>query len=162
LKSYSSVAAGAKRIESIDAQRLALNVIEEFDERLPQTAHIICDVPRLTIEGDASQLRQLLQHLIDNAIKFRSGEQLRVRVSAEDRTDRIIFSVADNGIGLIPAQWEQAFALGRRLHGDEYAGAGVGLAMAKRIVENHGGRIWLVSESGEGATVRFTIPRRAV
>jgi signal transduction histidine kinase len=160
LKSYASVAAGAARIEPIDAQRLALDVIEEFDERLPQTAHIICDVPPLTIEGDASQLRQLLQHLIDNAIKFRSGEQLRVRISAEDRTGRIIFSVADNGIGLIPAQWEQAFALGRRLHGDEYTGAGVGLAMAKRIVENHGGRIWMVSESGQGTTVRFTIPRR--
>jgi signal transduction histidine kinase len=162
LKNYSSVATGPARTEPIDAQCLALKVIEEFDERLPGTARIICDVPPVTLRGHASQLRQLLQQLIDNAIKFRSGEQLRIRVSAEDRTDRIIFSVADNGIGLIPAHWEQAFALGRRLHGDEYAGAGVGLAIAKRIVENHGGRIWLVSESGQGTTVRFTIPRRAV
>jgi signal transduction histidine kinase len=162
LKSYSSVATRSTRTEPIDAQPLVLNVIDEFDERLPGTAHIVCDVPPVTVEGDKCQLRQLLQQLIDNAIKFRSGEQLRIRVSAEDRTDRIIFSVADNGIGIIPAHWEQAFALGRRLHGDEYAGAGVGLAMARRIVENHGGRIWLVSESGQGTTVRFTIPRRAV
>jgi signal transduction histidine kinase len=162
LKSYSSVAAGTARIESIDAQCVVLNVIEEFNKILPQTAHIICDVPRITIEGDASQLHQLLQHLIDNAIKFRSAEQLRIRVTAEHRTGRIIFSVTDNGIGIIPAHWEQAFALGRRLHGDEYTGVGAGLAIAKRIVENHGGRIWLVSESGQGTTVRFTIPRSVV
>jgi chemotaxis family two-component system sensor kinase Cph1 len=100
--------------------------------------------------------------LLDNAIKFRSAEQLRIQISAEERSDRFIFSVADNGIGLVPALWDQAFVLGRRLHGDRYPGAGMGLAMAKRIVENHGGRIWLVSEAGQGTTVRFTIPRKAV
>lgn len=161
LTAYSSLAGGAKRIEPIDARGLIATAVEESGDALPAAAHITCDVPPVTIEGDASQLRQLLRHLIGNAIKFRSAEQLRIRISAEERSDRFIFSVADNGIGLIPAHWEQAFALGRRLHGDEYPGAGMGLAMAKRIVENHGGRIWLVSESGQGATVRFTIPRKA-
>ncbi len=162
LADYTGLANGARRFEGIDARGLARNVIEEFSDALPNTAHITCDVPPETIHGDACQLRQLLQHLIDNAIKFRTAEQLRIRISAEERSDRFIFSVADNGIGLIPAHWEQAFALGRRLHGDRYPGAGMGLAMAKRIVENHGGRIWLISEAGQGTTVRFTIPRRTV
>jgi signal transduction histidine kinase len=159
---YAGLANGAVRFEAIDFHRLATNAIEEFGDVLPETALITCDVPSAKIEGDASQLRQLLQHLLDNAVKFRSAEQLRIRVSAEERSDRFIFSVADNGIGLVPALWDQAFVLGSRLHGDRYPGAGMGLAMAKRIVENHGGRIWLVSEAGQGTTVRFTIPRKAV
>ncbi|HEY6392829.1 MAG TPA: sensor histidine kinase [Bryobacteraceae bacterium] len=160
LAAYSSLADGAKRIEPIDVRRLAASAVEEFGA-LPETTHIVCDVPPAAIAGDESQLRQLFRHVIGNAIKFRSGEQLRIRISAEERSDRFIFSIADNGIGLIPAHWEQAFALGRRLHGDKYPGAGMGLALAKRIVENHGGRIWLISESGQGTTVRFTIPRKA-
>ncbi len=162
LANFSALAGGTRRIESIDAHGLAVNAIEEFSGALPETALITCDVPPAAIEGDASQLRELLRRLIENAIKFRSADQLRVRVSAEQRSGQLIFSVADNGIGLIPVYWEQAFALGRRLHGDEYPGEGMGLAMAKRIVENHRGRIWMVSESGQGTTVRFTIPRKAV
>ena len=159
---YTDLANGAARLEAIDARNLVENAIEEFGDALPETAHIACHVPMAKIEGDAPQLRQLLHHLLDNAVKFRSVEQLRIRISAEERSDRFIFSVADNGIGLIPAHWEQAFALGRRLHGDKYPGAGMGLAMAERIVENHCGRIWLISEAGQGTTVRFTIPRKAV
>ncbi len=158
---YTDLVNGAVRFEAIDARHLVASVIEEFSEALPKKAHIACDVPSETIPGDAPQLRQLLHQLIGNAIKFRSSEQLRIRISAEERPDRLIFSVADNGIGLIPAHWEEAFALGRRLHGDRYPGVGMGLAMAKRIVENHNGRISLVSEAGQGTTVRFTIPRRA-
>lgn len=161
LWNYSSLTCGPRQIESIDAGRLVANAIEAIGDALPETAHITCDVPPLTIQGDTSQLRELLQHLIDNAIKFRSDDQLRIRISAEERSERLTFSVADNGIGLIPAYWEQAFALGRRLHGDEYPGAGMGLALARRIVENHRGRIWMISESGQGTTVRFTIPRKA-
>ncbi len=157
---YTDIANGAARFETINTLHLVENAIEVFGDALPKTAHIAYDVPEATIQGDASQLRLLLQHLIGNAIKFRSAEQLRIRISAEERSDRFIFSVADNGIGVIPAHWEQAFALGRRLHGDKFPGAGMGLAMAKRIVENHGGRISMVSESGQGTTVRFTIPRR--
>jgi len=162
LAGYSCLACGAARIEPIDARRLFIRAIDEFGETLPQDAHVACDVPAVTIDGDAAQLHQLLRHLIGNAIKFRSGEQLRIRISAEERSDRFIFSVADNGIGMIPAHWDQAFALGRRLHADQYPGAGMGLAISRRIVENHGGLIWLVSELGQGTTVRFTIPRKAV
>jgi chemotaxis family two-component system sensor kinase Cph1 len=161
LANYASLTHQARRIESIDAARLVADAIQAIGSALPETAHITSDVPPLTIEGDAHQLSELLQHLIDNAIKFRSDDQMRIRISAKERSERLTFSVADNGIGLIPAHWEQAFALGRRLHGDEYPGAGMGLALARRIVENHRGRIWLISESGEGTTVRFTIPRKA-
>jgi signal transduction histidine kinase len=160
LSNYASLADEPTHIESIDAARLVANAIEAIGDALPKAAHITCDVPALTIEGDEHQLSELLRHLIDNAIKFRSDEQLRIRISAEERSEWLTFSVADNGIGLIPAYWEQAFALGRRLHGDEYPGAGIGLAIARRIVENHRGRIWMISESGEGTTVRFTIPRK--
>jgi len=112
------------------------------------------------VRGDDTQLGQLFQNLIGNAFKFtRPGETSAVAITAERRGEEWAFAVRDNGIGLPPEQAERIFGMFQRLHArDEYEGAGIGLAVCKRIVERHGGRIWVESRPGEGATFLFTLP----
>ena len=104
-------------------------------------------------------LQQLLQNLIGNALKYRSEKQPLVRVAAEKKDGQWLFSVSDNGIGISPEYHERIFGLFKRLHsGDQYLGTGIGLAICKRTVERYGGRIWVESEQGKGATFYFTVP----
>jgi len=114
------------------------------------------------VQGDASQLSQLFQNLIGNAIKFVDSGSPRIRVSVEREEDDWHFAVIDNGIGIDPAHVERIFSVFERLHGRaEYPGSGIGLAICKRIVERHGGRIWVESEPGQGSSFHFTIPARS-
>jgi len=123
---------------------------------------VVTHDPLPTVMADEGQLVQLLQNLIDNAIKFRGGETLRIHVSAEKKGDEWVFSVRDNGIGIDPQYSERIFTIFQRLHTkEEYPGTGMGLAICKRIVERHNGRIWVESQPGEGATFYFTIPAAA-
>jgi signal transduction histidine kinase len=115
------------------------------------------DLP--TVRGDASLLRLVFQNLIGNAIKFRSDAAPAVRIAAERRGDEWLVACSDNGIGIAPEYSERVFVIFQRLHGkDEYAGTGIGLAMCRKIVEHHGGRIWLDPAPGPGTTFRFTLP----
>jgi signal transduction histidine kinase len=111
-----------------------------------------------TVRGDEIQLTQVFQNLISNAIKYRSKQPPRIHVSAERQKDEWIFSVSDNGIGIDPQYSERIFGIFKRLHGRELPGTGMGLAICKRIIERHGGRIWVDSQMGKGSTFRFLLP----
>jgi PAS domain S-box-containing protein len=115
-----------------------------------------------TVSGDRVQLGQLFQNLIANGIKFRRGESVHVQVTAEQRHGAWTFAVSDDGIGIDARHRERVFGMFQRLHGrDAYEGTGIGLAICRKIVERHGGRIWLGEREGGGTVVSFTLPALA-
>ncbi len=120
-------------------------------------ALITCD-PLPTVVAEEVLLMQLFQNLISNSIKYRGEEAPRIHVSAERVTEGWLFAVRDNGIGIAPHDADRVFGLFKRLHGSEIPGTGIGLAICKKVVERQGGRIWVESETGRGATFKFTIP----
>jgi light-regulated signal transduction histidine kinase (bacteriophytochrome) len=106
-------------------------------------------------------MAQLFQNLISNAIKFRGVKSPHISISARSGDDKWFFSVRDNGIGITPEYYNRIFGIFQRLHTkDEYPGSGIGLAICKKIIEQHNGRIWVESQPGKGTTFYFTIPKR--
>ena len=109
--------------------------------------------------ADRTELVQLFQHLIGNAIKFRGKQARAIRVSAERQGEEWVVAMSDNGIGILPQYKDRIFVIFQRLHArTEYPGNGVGLAICKKIIENHGGRIWVESEPGHGCSFHFALP----
>lgn len=136
-------------------------VLRSLAPAIEQAGGEITVAPLPIVEGDASQLAQLFQNLLANAVKFhRADTAPRVHVSVAGTDEEWIFSVRDNGIGVEPRFAERIFVIFKRLHTrEEYPGTGIGLAICKKIVERHGGRIWIEPAEGGGADVRFSLPR---
>ncbi len=158
LLAYSRVGSRAQPLTPTDAHAALGEAIRNLGATIQETgAMVTCDdLP--SVQADRSQLVQLLQNLVGNAIKFRGSEAPRVHVSAEPRGGHWVFRVRDNGIGIEPRYFERIFVIFQRLHSrDEYPGTGIGLALCRRIVERHGGRLWVESQPGQGSSFFFSL-----
>jgi PAS domain S-box-containing protein len=147
------------RLEPTDAASVLQWALMNVDGLVKETGAVVTWDPLPTVSADQAQLMALYQHLLTNAIKFRSAEAPKVHLSAQRSGDTLWeFSLRDNGIGVAPEYHERVFGVFKRLAGREVPGTGIGLAICRKIVEAHGGRIWMDSQAGQGATVKFTLP----
>lgn len=159
LLEYSQVGTKGKELKSTDSSSAVDRAISNLRASVDETGAVVTHDALPTVMADASQLTRLFQNLIGNAVKFHGEEAPRIHVSAERKENEWVFSVSDKGIGIAPRYAERIFVIFQRLHTmTEYEGTGMGLAMCKKIVERHGGRIWVESEQGKGSTFYFTIP----
>ncbi|ELZ14137.1 multi-sensor signal transduction histidine kinase [Haloterrigena salina JCM 13891] len=159
LLEYSRVQTQANPFEPVELGDVLADVREDLQVKIEEhDATIVAeDLPR--IEGDPSQIRQVLQNLLDNAIEYSGEGPPRIRVTAERDGAECVVAVRDNGIGIDPDEADRIFDVFERLHSrDEHSGTGIGLALCERVVERHGGEIWVESEPGDGTTFSFTLP----
>jgi PAS domain S-box-containing protein len=159
LLGYSRIGRGTAAQGPVECEAVLARVLQILGARIEDSGAVITHDLLPVIEANESQLIQLLQNLIDNAIKFRSEEAPRIHVSAKAQDGKWIFSVSDNGIGIAPEYKERVFVIFQRLHNRQaYPGTGIGLAVCKKIVEQQGGAIWLEPRAGGGSTVLFNWP----
>lgn len=158
---YSRVGTRGKPFRETDCEAVLRCVLTNLQVAIHESGALVTHDRLPTVMADRSQLEQLFQNLIGNAIKFHGPEAPRVHISAVETAAEWLFSVRDNGIGIEPEYHDRIFVIFQRLHNrTEYPGTGIGLAVCKKIVERHGGRIWLESQQGKGSTFYFTIPFR--
>jgi signal transduction histidine kinase len=159
LLAYSRIGAKAKDFTPVDVELVFGRTLLALQVPIQECSAKITHDPLPTVTGDDVQLGRLIQNLVSNAIKYRNGNTPEVHVGCERRDKDWLFSVNDNGIGIAPQHAERIFQIFQRLHTDDkYQGTGIGLASCKKIVELHGGRIWVESESEKGSTFYFTLP----
>jgi PAS domain S-box-containing protein len=159
LLAFSRVGTRGKSLAPTDSAAVLEEVLLGLKVAIEESGAEITHTTLPTVLADDSQLGQLFQNLISNAIKFRGVARPQVHISAELEGDKVKFAVRDNGIGIAPQFHERIFLIFQRLHTrEEYEGTGIGLAICKKILQRHGGRIWLESEVGHGTTFYFTLP----
>jgi light-regulated signal transduction histidine kinase (bacteriophytochrome) len=159
LLAYSRVGTKAKRLEPTSCETVLDLTLTNLQFAIEENGARVTHDPLPTVLADPSQLAQLFQNLLANAIKFRREEAPHVHLAAERRESEWLFSIRDNGIGIEDEYGERIFEIFQRLHGrNEYSGTGIGLAICKKIVERHGGRIWVTANPGGGSTFYFTLP----
>ena len=158
LLEYSRVGTRGRPFTAVDAEGVFAVALANLRNAVGESGAEVVSGGLPVVFGDEVQLMQLFQNLIANAIKFRGEERPLVRVEARRRGREWVFSVKDNGIGIGAEYRERIFVIFQRLHGrEEFSGTGIGLALCKKIVERHGGKIWVESEPGRGSTFYFTL-----
>ena len=161
LLQYSRVGSGTLEISEVDMNEVMSDVIQLFKNDFSNdSAKIIIDkLP--VIHAGKSPMTQLMQNLIENALKYRNNDLAIIHISSEDTENEWIFSVQDNGIGIEPQYFEKIFVIFQRLHNkDEYSGTGIGLSISKKIVERYKGKIWVESALNKGSTFKFSISKK--
>ena len=149
-----------ERLEDLDTQKILETVLQNLEVVIRETNATIVHDSLPPVFFDSTRLTQILQNLIANALKYRGDRKPEIRITVRDVGRETVISVQDNGMGIDPKYHQQIFGVFQRLHGREYEGSGIGLAMVKKIVERYGGRIWVESKPGEGSTFSFTILNR--
>jgi len=161
LLAFSRVSTRSGKFEMVDSGKVFEEVLARLATSISESdAVVTCqELPR--VRAEKVQLGQVFQNLLGNALKFRSGPRPEIQVSAEQRADDWHFSIRDNGIGIDPQYFERIFKLYQRLHSrTQYPGTGIGLAICLKIVQRHGGRLWVESQPGCGSTFHFTLPKQ--
>jgi light-regulated signal transduction histidine kinase (bacteriophytochrome) len=159
LLAFSRVGRQGTDLQSTDCNAVVETAVKNLQAAVDKSGAQVMHDHLPVVVADGSQLLQVFQNLIGNAIKFRGSEPPAIHVSASKRGMEWVFSVADNGIGIAPEHAEIIFAVFKRLHTRaEYPGSGIGLAICKKIIERQGGKIWVESQPGKGSTFKLTIP----
>jgi signal transduction histidine kinase len=159
LLAFSRVGRKEDALASVDCNAVMRDVVQILGASIEQNGGTVTCGALPEVWADNTQMVQLFQNLVGNAIKFRGDEPPNVCVQAEKHGREWVFSVSDNGIGIAPEDVDRIFAVFQRLHArTEYPGNGIGLAICKKIVERYGGRIWVESQPGSGSTFKFTLP----
>jgi PAS domain S-box-containing protein len=158
LLAYSKIGASGRKFAPMEMETVLDRALETYRSVLEDSGGSLTHDTLPLVSGDDDQMVQLLQNLIDNSIKFRSQEPPRIHVGARQLSERWLLFVRDNGIGIDAQYTERVFVIFQRLHSrDDYPGTGIGLAICRKIIERHGGHIWVDSEPGKGATFYFTL-----
>jgi chemotaxis family two-component system sensor kinase Cph1 len=163
LLSYTEIGAeNDEASETIDLNKIFEKTTQNLRRAIEENGAVVTSGNLPTVHAPGARFIQLFQNLIGNAIKYHSQSPPVVRVSAEQRKYEWLFAVTDNGIGIEPQYHRTIFGVFKRLHGKAIPGTGIGLAICQRVVERYGGRIWVESQVGHGATFYFTVPMRRV
>ena len=159
LLAYSRLGTKKKALGPTDCEAVVARALTNLEAAMVEAGAVVTRDPLPVVMADDVQLGRLFQNLIGNALKFRGDKAPRVHVSASRQRDEWVFSVRDNGIGIAVEHTHRIFKIFQRLHSrTESPGTGIGLAICKKVVERHGGRIWVESTPGQGATFYFTLP----
>jgi light-regulated signal transduction histidine kinase (bacteriophytochrome) len=163
LLAFSRVGPRGQPLQPTDASTVLASVLANLAVAIRESQAVVTHDTLPTVMAAPTQITQLFQNLIGNGIKFRSERPPKIHVGAERVGDEWRFAVRDNGIGIEPQYFDRIFGVFQRLHSwAEYPGTGIGLAICKKVVDYHGGRIWVESQAGQGATFYCTLPERAL
>ncbi len=160
LLEYSRIGTHGKPFGEVNIKNVLDRLLMDIELHINETGAVVEYGPMPVITADGTQISRLFQNLIQNSIKFkRDGVQPHITISAEKNGTGYVFCVRDNGIGIEKQYFNRVFTIFQRLHSrDEYPGTGIGLSLCKRIVERHGGKIWIESQLGEGSSIFFSLP----
>ncbi len=163
LLAYSHIGTRAKPYEPTDCEQILAEAVKNLRSAVTETRAVITHDPLPTLPADGTQLLQVFQNLVGNAIKFRRDQPPQIHVAAVKNKNEWVFSIKDNGIGIESQYMDKIFVIFQRLNKRrEYEGTGMGLAIVKKVVERHDGRVWVESEPGEGTTFYFSIPDKEI